>query len=405
MSRYRISKATLTAIVCALAMTGPTRAIEINVSYQFDTQGFFDLQARRDALEAATSVFEVFTDSLGAINPGMRYNVGTPQEFADTWTAHFEHPGQAGDAAVVDLEINADSLIIYAGGKNLSGNTLAFSGPGGFSVNGVPNFVSAVSTRGQSNTTGENPTDFARWGGGITFDTLTSVGQPRSWHANHSTLPPAGATDIYTVALHELGHLFGFAKGTAQSPLSFDTRLDDANHRFVGPQVTEVYGAAAPTASDGSAHWQSSAMSVASGNPQLAVMVSTIPAGVRRYFTALDYAAMADIGWQVPESVFDVPLLGDYDGSGSVNANDLAIWRRTFGSTTSLAADGNGNLRVDAGDYTVWRNRLGATNGSGSSSAVPEPAGLLLAFLGGLVSTYVACRSGMRPADRRGAKL
>jgi hypothetical protein len=146
-------------------------------------------------------------------------------------------------------------------------------------------------------------------------------------------------------------------------------------------------------------------MSDASGSSQLAVMVPTIPAGVRRYFTALDYAAMADIGWQVPDSFFEIPLFGDYDGSGSVNSNDLAVWRRTFGSTASLAADGNGNLRVDAADYTVWRNRLGATNGAGSSSLVPEPAGWLLASLGVLFATHLVCRRGMHTMDRGKAKL
>lgn len=403
MSRHFFSmgKILALALACALAAINPTRAIVINISYQFDTQGFFDLQPRREALEAAASAFEVFTDNLAAITPGTRYNVGTPDEFADTWTAQFEHPGQAGNATVVDLTIASDTMIIYAGGKNLSGSTLGFGGPGGFNANGITSFINAVSTRGQPNTTGSNPTDYGRWGGGITFDTLTSNGQPRTWHTDFNTLPAPGAVDLYTVAVHELGHLFGFVLGTAQTPLSFDTRVDEANDLFVGPKVEEVYGGPAPMAADGSAHWHASVMSTVNGSSQIAVMGPSISPGLRRYFTALDYAAMADIGWQVPESAFDMPVPGDYDGDGNVDASDLAVWQRTFWSTSNLAADGNGSLRVDAADYTIWRDHLGASSGVGTTvAAVPEPTGMAIAILCSLL-LVVSRRSLMTRLSRR----
>jgi hypothetical protein len=212
---------------------------------------------------------------------------------------------------------------------------------------------------------------------------LTSNGLARNWHTNLSTAPAASATDLYTVALHELGHLFGFTTVPPPSnPISFQTRLDEANHLFNGPKVVEVYGAAAPTTTDGSAHWHASVTSTVNGSSQTAVLVPSIPPGVRRHFTVVDYAAMADIGWQVPASVFDVPLPGDYDGNGTVNTSDLAVWRRTYWSTSNLAADGNGSNRVDAADYTIWRNRRGATGGSGSFLApVPEPSGFAIATL------------------------
>lgn len=50
---------------------------------------------------------------------------------------------------------------------------------------------------------------------------------------------------------------------------------------------------------------------------------------------------------------------GDYDLSGTVNADDYAVWRDSFGSTESLAADGNLDGVVDAADYTIWRDNLG----------------------------------------------
>ena len=57
-----------------------------------------------------------------------------------------------------------------------------------------------------------------------------------------------------------------------------------------------------------------------------------------------------------------VVLPGDYDGSGTVDASDYLIWRKTLGQTgPGLAADGNSNNQVDPGDYDIWRAHLGET--------------------------------------------
>src|SRR5262245_53026718 len=50
---------------------------------------------------------------------------------------------------------------------------------------------------------------------------------------------------------------------------------------------------------------------------------------------------------------------GDYDGSGTVDAADYTVWRKTLGSTDDLRADGNGNLVIDDGDYNIWKSAFG----------------------------------------------
>lgn len=57
------------------------------------------------------------------------------------------------------------------------------------------------------------------------------------------------------------------------------------------------------------------------------------------------------------------PIAGDYDRSGVVTQLDYVVWRSTYGSQHSLAADGNGDSVVDAADYTIWRDHLGDSNG------------------------------------------
>jgi len=79
-----------------------------------------------------------------------------------------------------------------------------------------------------------------------------------------------------------------------------------------------------------------------------------------------------------------VSLTGDYDASGTVDAEDYNLWRSTFG-TASPAADGNQNGLVDTADYVVWRDALSSVTASirtaGASVFVPEPRALAFAFV------------------------
>jgi endoglucanase len=78
------------------------------------------------------------------------------------------------------------------------------------------------------------------------------------------------------------------------------------------------------------------------------------------------------------------PLAGDYDNNGMVDLNDYTLWQNTFGQTgAGLAGDGNLNGIVDAADYTIWRDHANLSGaGAHTVGAVPEPATLILLFVG-----------------------
>jgi len=106
-------------------------------------------------------------------------------------------------------------------------------------------------------------------------------------------------------------------------------------------------------------------------------------------------------------------IAGDYNGDGSIDVADYAVWRKTYGRVaTGLQADGNGNGRIDDGDYTVWRSNFGdgANNGSGGSltgwdggpaASVPEPSGAIMLL--GAIAVFFAVR--MRAARANANKL
>jgi hypothetical protein len=96
-----------------------------------------------------------------------------------------------------------------------------------------------------------------------------------------------------------------------------------------------------------------------------------------------------------PANLLQLPW--DYNKNGTTDAADYVLWRKTFGSTTDLSADGNNGKKVEEDDHRFWRGRFGDTVGgfgSGTSlqsgtTIVPEPASLTLLLLlvfGGLLA-------------------
>jgi hypothetical protein len=89
---------------------------------------------------------------------------------------------------------------------------------------------------------------------------------------------------------------------------------------------------------------------------------------------------------------------GDYNGDGSVDADDYTSWQIAYGSTTELAADGNGDNVIDAADYVIWRKNVSdlASSSSANATAVPEPASVLMLI--GLALSAVQVR--LRPLKK-----
>ncbi len=85
----------------------------------------------------------------------------------------------------------------------------------------------------------------------------------------------------------------------------------------------------------------------------------------------------------------------DFDFDGDVDGADFLAWQRGYGQATPGDADGNGV--VDAADLAIWKNEFGSAVVAAATPAnatVPEPSGLLLAMMAGLLlqrfrSSYV----------------
>ena len=85
------------------------------------------------------------------------------------------------------------------------------------------------------------------------------------------------------------------------------------------------------------AHWANSTMSVVYGGStaQEAAMDPDLQNGTRKRFTALDAAALKDIGWEVIAPPPPTAIDGDYNNNGIVDAADYVVWRDRLESDRS----------------------------------------------------------------------
>jgi cyclophilin family peptidyl-prolyl cis-trans isomerase len=83
---------------------------------------------------------------------------------------------------------------------------------------------------------------------------------------------------------------------------------------------------------------------------------------------------------------------GDANRNGIVDGSDFLSWQRSSGTTTDVSADGDGDYQVSGADFLIWQQNLGATSPLSSINSVPEPATLLLFFLGALARPRAARR-------------
>ncbi len=252
--------------------------VNIQFDYSLDTAHFFDSNpgARIILEQAARSLESHLTDSLEAIIPSGN----------NSWIAQFTSPGNGSAMHASNLTIAANTLLVFVGGRDLSGE-VAQGAPGGWgSGNNDPLWIDLLAARGQTGALGGPTgvaTDFAPWGGSLAFD---ASGTDWYFGSSASGILP-NQMDFLSVAQHELGHLLGF--GTAES---FDRYISGST--FAGPNATAAYdGTGSPPLSGDRSHW----LAGLTDGGQSVAMDPALGPGVRRLFTGLDYAALNDIGW------------------------------------------------------------------------------------------------------------
>ena len=195
-------------------------SVSVRFDYSFDTTGYFNDPARRAAVDqAAAQITSRLQDSLAAIVPSG----------GNSWQAQFFNPATRSTVTLNNPTVNQDELVVYIGAAPLGGSELGLTTSGGYTATGSRGWLDAVKGRGQAGALTNPKTDFATWGGMITFDSSAN------WNFSNAS-PAAGQYDFGSVALHEMMHVFGFGLGEP----AFTRHV--VNNVFAGPTVVAVNG-------------------------------------------------------------------------------------------------------------------------------------------------------------------
>lgn len=311
------------------------QALTFKVDYSYDTAGFFNDPARREAFEEVTALFgDLIQDELTAIDDA---TFAANTLFTNTWNFRVTNPVTGANLdTVTDLRLEKDEVIIYAFGTPFSDGSAGRAALLNFGAVGDQPFLDAVQGRGKAGATGEylQQREVALRTAAVVFDTNTT------WNFDNRSNGPG--QEFYAIAIHEMMHVLGM--GTTGA---FDRQV--VNGTFNGTNAVRVMGKALPLNGDGD-HWLennfcSQTTTIAPNNPnqpissklgvfgqehgaqQLSVMDPTVcdSPGQFHVLTELDIAVLQDLGWTVRH-----PLATEVNTAADGTLDNLEI--QTLGS-------------------------------------------------------------------------
>lgn len=306
-------------------------ALTFDFDYRYDSFGFFDDPVRREALETAGRLINLYVDDLDAITP----------EGENGWASFFTPPDGSASIFLSDLPVAADTMQIFVAGRSLPGRLAQAvdTAPTGI---GDEEWVSTVMYRGEAGAADSPATDFGPMGGRISFNNdMEEV----PWHFDLATDDlEDNEFDFITVAMHEMLHLMGIG-------VSRSFRGNVSSNQFVGPEAVAVGSPTNPDLQldDADAHFASGTKSSWNGNLQEALLAPGIFPGKRAFPTRLDRAVLRDIGWEEASP-------GDANRDREFNSLDfVTAFQGGLYETGNVAGwsdgDWNGNAVFESGDF------------------------------------------------------
>lgn len=313
-----MSTATSFLVIAACAIgIAQSSALEIELRYDLDVDGFFDQPGAREAMRAVADFYEeLIVDELEAIDPS---TFPTPSNFpARAWHPTYLEPAQNMSTVRIpgarNMIVPANTIIVYPGGRRLV--SAGLGGPGGFtdaSGEAPPfNWSNQLFSRNEpgglrinSSQRFNTPTDYAPWGGVVFFD------ENLLWNFSLTDSEANSGLDFVSIALHEMGHVLGF--GQVGTPTFRWPHLVQ-NRTYIGELGNESNAEPdsnlAPGLTSAQNHWSDNTplshtlegFGQRHGALQRPIMVAISRAETTGQFavlTDLDLAALQDIGWEI----------------------------------------------------------------------------------------------------------
>ncbi|MCG8448239.1 MAG: hypothetical protein MI725_01500 [Pirellulales bacterium] len=396
-------------LLFCLTLPLPAQAITIDVDFESGTlfSPSIDAQAKSTIAAAAADISAAITSSLNAVPTDVYTGVNGNASVTFNWNASYPDPDTRGTITQPNATLAADTVKVFVGTANHSGQTLAEAFPyigldppivnlGGGPASDWPGALAnaeaqseAAYLRGGSSpvigsisgggpvggVTANFSADFGVTFGSVSFDVDqdndgskdTAAELNNYWHWRHDTPVAAGKTDLYSVALHEIVHTLGIG-----SSVTWNNFVSGAT--WNGPEVLALTGSGAGLIDTDGSHVANGLLSksISDGTLQEVLMAPSFFAGVRRELTLLDLAFLRDIGFDTINPTFPP----DYDGDGDVDGADLAVLRNAYGNSANGDADNDGD--TDGADFLIWQRQYTGPLVLTAAATVPEPSTMAL---------------------------
>ena len=280
----------------------------IVLNYSGDSY-FANNPVARAALEAAAADINAAIDfsCLNAVTSDLISGTSGPSTADFTLSKFYTNPADGTQTQLPSTQIVAGQVNVFAGARTLSGTTLGVAAPGatGLSAGGLFDpltFPQAVANAeaNEQHSRGSGPIVVVQNGtlagsnfsfsqglhtGSVAFD------DSANWHFDHTTAVTAGASDFYSVALHELLHTIGFGVSESWNSLISGTS-------YLGSEGIAANGGSGAGLVDSTGHFAMGVLSprISDGVLQEAIMDPDLTLGTRKFLTELDLAVMRDLG-------------------------------------------------------------------------------------------------------------
>lgn len=360
-------------------------AIDIIFDYSYDTGNYFG-DEQRYIMEQVAYVFEsrMGGENFASTNPtdyGLTAGSGfsTYLSFTNPTTGANIQPAFGSTTSDGNVIGQANELIIFLGARSLGGTTLASAGQTGYGYGGTgsPQATAWIDAHNARDTT----TNFDPRAGSSQVNTDYSFYFDTDL-TTHADATSSGKTDFYSVMVHEIGHVMGFAE-SPNAGVNNAWKANKSGNFWTGANAKAEYNNQnIPLYS--TPHWDlpTDGTPGNTGNLNPAnvgcachpSMLPSIGSNERTSFSDLDFALLKDIGYSISASPVGTNIGGTYTDP---------TWGGTYDIPVSMSYDdwlAGGNGGNGAG---------GGGGGGGGGSAAPEPAyiftllGGVLAFLSG----------------------
>lgn len=345
--------------------------VDIVFDYSLDTNAFFNAQRQAVLNAAANDLESRLNDELTAIDE--------PPPGAG-WTTSYTNPTTGELVSEENLTIPAGSIRVYVGARDLVAEEAGEEAHLALASRGLTRdtdifyetlageaWANNVLSRGQAGALLDAPTDIGPWGGSIAFDSKLEP-NTRWYDGLSGDLPeePWTWVDLYSTAIHELGHILGYHESIPGAPTSWSTNI--VNGEFKGPTVQALMDDPVFVGEKG--HWKE-------GTRYDGSDASMDPSGLvnhRTRFTELDFAGLDDIGWELRA---DTKVAEPPHDSANTRPIQLNITNFTQLSTPDLGIDDDGEyytrVSINFGEFDQSLGKFVDSTGNGDVMVPTTP--------------------------------